>query len=430
MHPVCDLVGLDPDQARRHGVDAGEKPLEVDVPELLGVRLLQSGIEELPERTAAAHKVLPEPALRLVDPERAGPAGRQPLEMLRLLMAVQAVPVLVHRREERLERVGVVVGRDPDVVAAGAGGKWMLGWIDPPAVGPVAEQVRDLIRERALALGREVSLEERRVHVPLAQLGNQLDERRLQLTEQLPHLRGRRLRLVVVEQDVVPLGCAVRDAVDVLELELDGPFERRQEGGEVRLRLRLDPDRPRLGSGAGHVRPQRRRHLDRLLVVPADERDQRGVVGIGIQGVLDGVQLLQEPAHLGIGETLVRNAKEGRELVGTVSSAGGRHHRLLVPGEKARDLAEIRDLRQALLEPLERVRHPRQSSGLPFPHAPVAQWTERRTSNPRVGGSNPPGRIPPVEPVSGASPAAEPIQPHPSLPSSAPAAGCGNRSEA
>src|SRR5689334_3791623 len=27
------------------------------------------------------------------------------------------------------------------------------------------------------------------------------------------------------------------------------------------------------------------------------------------------------------------------------------------------------------------------------PPAPVAQWTERRTSNPRVGGSNPPRRI-------------------------------------
>src|SRR3954467_5814335 len=76
-----------------------------------------------------------------------------------------------------------------------------------------------------------------------------------------------------------------------------------------------------------------------------------------------------------------------------MSGAGGRHHRLLVPGEEARDLAEIRDLGQALLEPLERVRHRRQSSGLPFRHAPVAQWTERRTSNPRVGGSNPPGRI-------------------------------------
>ena len=29
----------------------------------------------------------------------------------------------------------------------------------------------------------------------------------------------------------------------------------------------------------------------------------------------------------------------------------------------------------------------------PRARAPVAQWTERRTSNPRVGGSNPPGRI-------------------------------------
>ncbi len=30
---------------------------------------------------------------------------------------------------------------------------------------------------------------------------------------------------------------------------------------------------------------------------------------------------------------------------------------------------------------------------IPCSSAPVAQWTERRTSNPRVGGSNPPGRI-------------------------------------
>ena len=35
----------------------------------------------------------------------------------------------------------------------------------------------------------------------------------------------------------------------------------------------------------------------------------------------------------------------------------------------------------------------RRAGRLPYEHAPVAQWTERRTSNPRVGGSNPPGRI-------------------------------------
>ena len=89
----------------------------------------------------------------------------------------------------------------------------------------------------------------------------------------------------------------------------------------------------------------------------------------------------------------MRDAEQRRELVGAVGGAGGRHHRLLVPGEEARDLAEIRDLGHPLLQLLERVRHRRHPSGLPFPHAPVAQWTERRTSNPRVGGSNPPGRI-------------------------------------
>src|SRR5436309_703595 len=71
-------------------------------------------MEELPERAAAPHEVLPEPALRLVDPERAGPAGRQLLEVLGLLVAVQAMPVFVHRREERLERVRVVIRGDPD----------------------------------------------------------------------------------------------------------------------------------------------------------------------------------------------------------------------------------------------------------------------------------------------------------------------------
>src|SRR5919108_1821121 len=40
-----------------------------------------------------------------------------------------------------------------------------------------------------------------------------------------------------------------------------------------------------------------------------------------------------------------------------------------------------------------RVSSTQPSRRLPSPHAPVAQWTERRTSNPRVGGSNPPGRI-------------------------------------
>src|SRR2546429_9708764 len=76
----------------------------------------------------------------------------------------------------------------------------MLGRIDAPAVGPVPEEVDDLVREHALAIGWKVSVEERVVHIPLAQLGDQLDERRLQLPEQRPHLGGRPLRLPSLRQ--------------------------------------------------------------------------------------------------------------------------------------------------------------------------------------------------------------------------------------
>ena len=359
VHPVRHLVGLDPDQAGLDGVDAGVEAIEIDVGELLGIRLLQAGIEEPPERQAAADEVLPEPALRLVDAERARLAGRQPLEMPRLLVAVEAVAVLVHRREERLERVRVVVRRDPDVVATWTRRERVLGRVDPPAVGPVAEELDHLVREVTLAVGREVSVEERGVHLPLPQLGDQLHQRRLQLLEQRPHLGRRRLRLVVVEEDVVPLGGAIRNAVDVLELQLHDPLERRQERWEVRLGLRLHPDGPRLGGCSGHRRAERRRHVDRLLVVAAREPDQRGVVGIGLERVFERPQFVEKPAHSGVGEQLVRDALHRRRLVSPMAGAGERHHRLLVPREKPDDLVEVRDLGQPLLQPLEGVRHAR-----------------------------------------------------------------------
>ena len=221
MHPVRDLVRVDPDQARLRAVDRREETVELDAAELLGVRLLQARIEEAPERGTAADEVLPEPALRLVDAERARAAGREPLEMLRLLMAVEAVAVLVHRREERLEIVRVVVRRDPDVVAAGAGRERMLGRVDPPAVGAVPEEVDHLVRHRLLALDGEVAGEERVVDLAVAELRDERDERRLELREHCAHLGRLRLRLVVVEQNVVALVRAVGDEVDVLELQFD-----------------------------------------------------------------------------------------------------------------------------------------------------------------------------------------------------------------
>src|SRR5689334_15195665 len=116
MHAVGDLVGLDANQRRVDAVDPGEEAVELDAAQLLWERRLRARVEELPERGAPPDEVLPHPALRLVDAERARAADRQALEMAWQLMRVETVAVLVHRREERLHRLRVVVRRDPDVV--------------------------------------------------------------------------------------------------------------------------------------------------------------------------------------------------------------------------------------------------------------------------------------------------------------------------
>jgi hypothetical protein len=120
VHAVGHLVGLDPDQRRLDAVDAGHEAVELDSTELFRIGLLHARVEEAPELRTASDEVLPQPALRLVNAERARAAGREPFELTRELVCVEAVPVLVHRREERLHRLRVVVGGDPDVVHPGA----------------------------------------------------------------------------------------------------------------------------------------------------------------------------------------------------------------------------------------------------------------------------------------------------------------------
>ena len=332
-----------------------------------GIRPLQARIEELPERTAAADEVLPEPALRLVDPERAGPAGRQPLEMLGLLVAVQAVAVLVHRREERLERVRVVVRRDPDVVAPRAGRKRMLGRVDPPAVGPVAEELGHLVRE-GRAGGRAGSLRRgtrcpppapaarrsapraaasapRRASAPPQSSSAARSRRGGRRTARRP--RPRRSRRT---------GASARRSA-------------RERAGRRRSRTPPSPS-PRPAA------PRRRRGPSPPAATPgrsppSRSRGARGAISAassesGSSDSSSGRSSSRSAADRGIREPLVREAEQRRELVGAMGGAGGRHHRLLVPGEEARDLAEVRDLGHPLLELLERVRHRRHPSGLPF----------------------------------------------------------------
>ena len=86
MHPVGHLVGLDPDQRRLDVVDAGHEAVELDSAELFRIRLLHACVEETPELRAAPDEVLPQPALRLVNAERARTARREPFEFPRELV--------------------------------------------------------------------------------------------------------------------------------------------------------------------------------------------------------------------------------------------------------------------------------------------------------------------------------------------------------
>ena len=222
-------------------VDRRVEAVELDAAELLRERLLQARIEEPPERHAAADEVLPQPALRLVHAERRARADREMRERARDLVLVEPVAVLVHRREERLEAVLVVVRRDADVVDARAGRERMLGRVDAPRVGPVAEHIDDLVVERDLPVEREVAEEERVVDLAIAQLRDQRDELGLDLVEDARAPRrsssparsrrgGRRTARPAAR------------SIDVAPAQLDVALERPEEELEVRRLPSPHPD--------------------------------------------------------------------------------------------------------------------------------------------------------------------------------------------
>src|SRR6185312_15025592 len=106
--------------------------------------------------------------------------------------------------------------------------------IESPRVRAEAELGDDLLRDSLLTVDGEVSGHEGVVDLDVAELCDQRNELRLELGEDLAHLYSRRVRLEVVEQDVVRLLDAV-EAVDVAAAQLHGPFHDGQEELVVRL---------------------------------------------------------------------------------------------------------------------------------------------------------------------------------------------------
>ena len=186
---------------------------------------------------------------------------------------------------------------------------------------------------------------------------HELRERGLDLVEDLRDLGRRHERLEVVQQHgvrrVVPL-----EALDVALLQLEVPLEDGEEGGEVVVRPRLDPDLVALRARAQHLGAELGRHLPVLLPVVTRDADQAGVVGVGIERLLERSELLEQRADLVVGELLVRDAAERRERLGARRVPAGRHRDPLVPAEHAHRPMEVGDLGEPLAERAE-VRVPR-----------------------------------------------------------------------
>src|SRR4051794_31997268 len=341
---VRRLVGLDTDEGRLDDVDLAVPALDVVAGKRVGIQLLQTREEVAPEGQRAADEVLPHSALRLVHAERHAARERRPLERGIDLVLVEPVPELVHRPEEAAEVVREVARRDAYVADPRARRERMHRRIQPPRVVGEAESVRDLELEDLLLLDRERVLA-RPVGCLLRHL---LHERRLvllQVVEDAPDFLCPHPALVVVEHDVVRLVVDL-EAVDVTLAQVEVLAQHRQEALEVVVLPRLHPDGICERGGARYLRAQVRRNLARLLPVVRNDADQARLERVVVLLLAPAAEIVDELADLRRDELLVRDATDGRQLLGADRRAAWRHHHVLVPAQHGRRLAEIGDLRQ------------------------------------------------------------------------------------
>ncbi len=226
------------------------------------------------------------------------------------------------------------------------------GGVQAPVLGVVADGPEQLLGERLLALPREVAGEDAAVLAGRRRGRDERDELVLDRAEEGPELLGREARLVVVEQDVVRVGEFPRavEAGDVAVRELEDALQRGLEEREVGLLARGHPGLLRVGVGARDLRREVGRDVDRLVVVAPEVADQRGVVGLGVGLVGEGLQGIEQLAEPRVGDATVDDPLERLELIRPRVGAARRHHRVLIPQEQAADPAQISDLPRPLAQ--------------------------------------------------------------------------------
>ena len=129
-------------------------------------------------------------------------------------------------------------------------------------------------------------------------------------------------------------------------LELDVVPQVREEGREVGPRARVDPGFLPHRGGAREVGGEVAGDPARLLPATLDYRDQARFVRVGGRTVQLRLGGVEQPPGLGRDEALVEDALDGPDLVSAQPRATRRHHRLLIPLQELRSVAQVRQLRQ------------------------------------------------------------------------------------
>ena len=134
-------------------------------------------------------------------------------------------------------------------------------------------------------------------------------------------------------------------------------LEMRQHDRVVLLLAGVQPGPVAERAGAGQLRPQVGRDARRLLVVAARDPDEARLERLEVVSLLEGPQLLEQPAELRPDLELVRDPVQRGARLRARFGARRRHLRLLVPGEEARGLLEVVDLAQPAPKLEEAIAH-------------------------------------------------------------------------
>ena len=380
---VSYLVGLHANKAGRHPA--------INAPQVAGLPRSPNAAEggarhrrnEIDERLAAARLHLKKKGLAFVQRHAARFAHRLTAPILRQPAFVERVAGLVHHRHERLRKVAIAItGRDANIVGH-AGGERMVADIQSAVVGIETDADHQIFAELALGVDGDISgkRERRRLGgLPRLHAFANVRQHRGEVGKNGFDKGGGEARIVNIEKRIVR-----RDTerlclgVRLLAHKRHYFVKERRDGLEIVGWTRLSP---------GHL-ARRRRLRQRLneiarngvCVAPATAHlaQVRGLPVVKIAG--RGLCRVQQVRERRIGDEVVAENAECRELLAARLGATRRHHHRPIPLQDSFGPAQIGKPAKSFLEVLIR----RHCAAL-LPGGPALTANLREIRLPAAGG--------------------------------------------